>query len=126
MKWTSKLNEAKNANPDCNLFGTKGNKVFGYLRINNVVDINSDLFVSCFFKDVHNDSEIEIMIPEDLVHNLPRLLKREEIIIASYSHNLRFLTDNDGKTHIILSCFSLVNVKKEIAVDDKTDWLSLN
>lgn len=78
-----------------------------------------------FIEDVSSSNEsVEVLIPESLISNVSRLLSGETCVIAVVPFNLKFLVDG-GNNYVILSRFSLVNIKKEVGTENKNNWIAI-
>ncbi len=123
--WNTKFNEYHEKHSECALFNASLDKAFGYIRMNKIVDIADEAFVCCSFEDVSSSNEsVEVLIPESLISNVSRLLSGETCVIAVVPFNLKFLVDG-GNNYVILSRFSLVNIKKEVGTENKNNWIAI-
>lgn len=122
--WNTQFNAYHEKYSECCLFDNTLDKAFGYIRMNKIVDIADDAFVSCSFQDVSNTSIVEVLIPESLISNVSRLLSGDTCVIAVVPFNLKFLVDG-GDNYVILGRFSLTNIKKEVGTENKNNWIAI-
>lgn len=122
--WNAQFNAYQEKYSNCCLFNNAVSKAFGYIHMNKIADIADETFIFCSFEDVSSNESTEVLIPESIISNVSRLLSGETCVIAVVPFNLKFLVDG-GNNYVILSRFSLVNIKKEIGTESKNNWISI-
>lgn len=122
--WNAQFNAYHEKYSNCCLFNNAVSKAFGYIHMNKIADIADETFIFCSFEDVSSNESTEVLIPESIISNVSRLLSGETCVIAVVPFNLKFLVDG-GNNYVILSRFSLVNIKKEIGTESKNNWISI-
>lgn len=122
--WNTQFNAYHEKYSECCLFNNTLDRAFGYIRMNKIVDIADDTFVSCSFEDVSSNESVEVLIPESIISNVSRILNGEICVIAVVPFNLKFLVDG-GNNYLILGRFSLVNIKKEVGTENKNNWIAI-